>query len=254
MKNLKNLILTTKVLLIFSLFIIIACNPTTVRTSQYTTHQKYLSVWNNRLEQYKNEFIARDKIIQERVKGGALDILMVNSENPWETFINYVFELSGMIKDAYIIAGRGETIKAFIQHMKTHPSPGLTNVWFMQQADDFNKRAKEVDAKTQEFFTQKASLDAEWMSELEQIAITQGIMQGIGEELQSLYEQANSYYKDIERAKIDDLYRAEQQLRAAQALMNIGMYLNQLNYQQRLLNTLNKPQTCSFIGNTISCY
>lgn len=72
--------------------------------------------------------------------------------------------------------------------------------------------------------------------------------------LQSLHKQAVSYYEDMQRAQIAARYRAEQQSRAAQALMGMGMYLNQLNYQQQLLNTLNRPRTCNFIGNTMTCY
>jgi len=31
-------------------------------------------------------------------------------------------------------------------------------------------------------------------------------------------------------------------------------YYNQLNYQQQLLNTLNRPRTCSFFYNSMTCY
>lgn len=105
-----------------------------VRTSQYNPHQNYLTTWQNRLEQYKSEFIEREKIIKERIEDQNQNLVIeaANTEDPWKLIITSIFEICTMIRDSYIIAGRGETIKAFIQYMETYPTPGLTDVWFVQ--------------------------------------------------------------------------------------------------------------------------
>ena len=41
--------------------------------------------------------------------------------------------------------------------------------------------------------------------------------------------------------------------RVAQALANMNAYYNQQRYQQELLNTLNRPRTCSFFFNSMTC-
>lgn len=238
---------------ILMLLIFCSCQTTAVRTSQ----QNFLTTWNNRLDQYRNEFNERYAIIQSKADDDTFNAELIASDTPWEFIVNRVLELSVMVREAYTVAGQGETIKAFIQHMETHPTPGLTDVWFTQQIEDLNRRSQVVNQQTQEFFAgfnEKIKTSADWIMEIGQLAMAQGYVIGATNELQSLHKQAISYYEDMYRAQIEDRYRAEKRARTAQALLAIGMYINQLNYQQQLLNTLNKPRTCIFIGNAMTCY
>lgn len=224
-------------------------------TAMTIAHRNYLATWNKRLDEYRDEFRTKAAMIQTEdrtIFGAGLS----RSSNAWQTLVNGVFQLSAMVRDAYTIAGRGEALSAFITHMETSTSPGLTDVWFLRQVEDWQKEAQQVDRRTQAFFAsfdERVRRDAQWIREIEELAKAQGMLAGKGEELKSLYQQAISYWVDQQSAQAEDQYRAAQQAQAAQALLGIGLYLNQLDYQQQLLNTLNRPRTCTSIGNTITC-
>ncbi|MCL5062960.1 MAG: hypothetical protein M0Z70_08045 [Nitrospiraceae bacterium] len=213
------------------------------------THQNYLSTWCERLERYRSEFIQKDKIIRAKDEQfGQIELAKVS--DPWSVLISHVLESSIMIREAFTIAGRGEMIKAFIIFMETNPTPGLADVWFLRQTEDLRREEQDVIAKTKSFFAsfeEKIRQGPEWVLEVEAIAKAQGMIAGKIEELQSLYKQAISYYKDMHHARIEEQ-------RIAQTLMITGMYLIQLNYQQQLINTLNRPRTCVFVGNVMTCY
>lgn len=228
-----------------------ACQTTAVSTA----NNKYLATWNQRLEDYRRQFVEKDK--QIRAKESVAAANLGSEPDPWSKLVSRVFELSIDVRDAYEIAGRGEAIKAFIAHMQSDPTPGLSDVWFLRQAEDLQREAKRVDEKGQQFFRtfdKKIREGPEWILEVEQLARDQGLVIGKTDELQSLNKQALSYYLDQHAAQQQDQYRAEQQARASETLLAVGAYLSQLNYQQQLLNTLNRPRTCTFSGNSMTCY
>jgi hypothetical protein len=80
------------------------------------------------------------------------------------------------------------------------------------------------------------------------------MLSGKDSELRSLHQQALSYCLDLRQAQAQDRYLAAQRAQAAQTLLATGAYLNQMNYQQQLLNTLNRPRTCVASGNIVTCY
>ncbi len=86
---------------------------------------------------------------------------------------------------------------------------------------------------------------------LEAVAKAQGILEGTTDELTALWSQARSYYGDLQLAQEADRHLARQR---AQALFAMGAYLNQLNYQQQMINVLNRPRTCHALGNVVTCY
>lgn len=240
-----------------------ACQPAPYRgTLEFSTRDKHLFAWEAQLEKYRADFVEKDKAIREESKEGLGTGLMEVSDTSkrWQRFVSRVFELSVMVRDAYKIAGRGETIKAFIIHMQSNPTPGLSESWFQRQAEEIQSDAQQHDLKNQAFLArldEKISVGPEWISELETLARDQGMIQGRAEEIQSLYKQAMNYYSDVVLAKQEDMYQAEQrrvtQQQATQALFALGTYLNQLSYQQQLINALNRPRTCSVMGNLITC-
>lgn len=237
---------------LFLLLLLAACETVNVPAS---THQSFLATWNAQLEKYRADFIAKDVVIRaEDAKGFSPELR--NVADPWRVLVSRTFELSMMIREEFTIAGRGEMIKAFIIHMQTNPTPGLSDVWFLRQAEDVQKEARDVDAKTHAFlqsFDEKVRKGPDWIREAEDLARAQGLVAGKIEELQSLHKQALNYYQDINRAQAEARYRTEQQAQAAQALMAMGVYLGQLNYQQQLLNTLNRPRNCTFFVNMMTC-
>lgn len=224
-------------------------------TGQASVNKKYTTAWSAQLEKYRADFGSKDSVIRAEVaKGFGPDL--TNASDPWQVVVSRVFELSSMIRDCFTIAGRMEVLKAFIAHMESNPTPGLSDIWFQQQAANVQNEARSVDAKTNVFlqnFNSNAQLGANWFSDVDELARAQGLTEGKIEELRSLYKQAESYYRDAAHAKSEAQYQAEQQARTAQSLMATWGMLNQMNYQQQMINTLNRPRTCSFFANSMTC-
>ena len=229
-----------------------ACQTATVST----TRDRYVTAWANRLEQYKAQFIEKDKAIRAKVAqpmfyGSAQD------PNPWPRFVSRVSEVCLDARDAFVIAGRGEALKAFLAHIQADPTPGLTDVWFIEQAQDIEREAHQLESRGQQFaktFDQQVRQGPSWIAEMENLNKAQGMLSGRDAELRSLHEQALSYFLDLRQAQSQDRYQAERRARAARTLLGAGAYLNQLNYQQQLLNTLNRPRTCTANGNFVTCF
>lgn len=156
-----------------------------------------------------------------------------------------------------MIAGRGETVKAFAIHMGNKPSPDLTDNWFTQQTLSLKEQAAVVDSRTAQFFStldQRLRQGPEWVREVELLARAQGVVIGKAKELELLYHETIAYYRDQQAAQIADAQRAYQQQQAAQAVLNTLAVLANMNYQQQLINSLNRPRTCTFVGNFMTCH
>lgn len=217
------------------------------------THDRYLASWSDRLDQYRVEFTKRDNFIRER-SSNFLTELNKSPAPTWQHVAAYAIKTSTDIHEAFVIAGRGEMIKAYMEHIKTQPSPGLSDIWFQQRADDLKDRAIKMDRMSKEFLANidaKISSGPEWMATMEYLSRENGLLEGKQKELESLYKQAYSYHLEKRQALVE---QQEQAKRAAQALMAASLYLNQINYQNQLINTLNRPRTCTVFNNMVTCY
>ena len=221
-----------------------------------TTRDRYVTAWINRLEQYRAQFVEKDKEIRAKASEQVF-IGLAQDPNPWPRIVSRVSELAVEVREAFVIAGRGEALKAFLIHIQTNPIPGLTDVWFVQQAQDLEREARQLDSKGQQFvktFDQQLRQGPDWITEMENLSRGLGMLSGKDSELRSLHQQALSYFLDLRQAQAQDRYRAAQRAQAAQTLLATGTYLNQMNYQQQLLNTLNRPRTCTVNANFVTCF
>lgn len=240
--NLDRLAVTALLLLVS------ACAGSVQNTSSH-----YVHAWNDRLAQYERQFVAADAEIRADADRLNTDI-QAERIRSWPELMQPVAGITGKVREAYTIAGRGELLRRFIEHIQTNPTAGLTEVWFQNESTDWQQRAERVDRQTRDFLD---TLDArlaespQWMGDSEALAKEQGFVRGTALELPSLYQQAVAYFREVQAAEAADLERRQ---RVAQSLAAMGAYYNQLNYQQQLLNTLNRPRTCNFFGNSMTCY
>jgi hypothetical protein len=216
------------------------------------TKDQYLEVWNARLATYEQQFTAADADIRKDVQNlaAAIDAGRIKA---WPELVQPVTAITAKVREAFVTAGRGDTLKQFIVHMQTDTTPGLTEVWFQNQSGDWQQRAQHLDRITKDFLNaldRKIAESPQWMAEAEDLAREQGFVQGISQELPSLYQQAIAYYGDVRQAEAAD---RERQQRFAEALAQIGRAFDNLNYQQQLQNSLNRPRTCSVWQNMITC-
>ena len=84
-----------------------------------TTHQNYLKTWNDRLEGYREQYVQLDTQIRQGDK--RIGEVIGASEIAWTNFASDFADLGVQIRDAYKIAGRGETLKRFLTHMESRP-------------------------------------------------------------------------------------------------------------------------------------
>lgn len=221
-----------------------------------TINSNYMQAWTNRLADYKRQFIAADTELQ----GDAdklIDDIQAQKIQTWQELVPPVAGVTDKVRESYTIAGRGEALSRFITHMQADTTPGLTEVWFQNEHADWQQHADKVDRQTRDFLASidsKIAQSPQWMDESEALAKEQGFVRGIAMELPSLYQQAVAYYREAQAAIRAEATEAERRERVAQSLTEMRAYYSQLNYQQQLLNTLNRPRTCSFFYNSMTCY
>ena len=221
----------------------------------YNSHNKFVASWENQLDQYRNEFTKKDNAARAKaqINAAELQAALPTMKNPWDSLVKQILESMPPIRDTWRVAGRGMILSAFIGLMKEEPTPGIANAWFQRQAEDIKKEAERVDSKTKEFSSNFDTIIREnknWMTEGELLVQDQGILLGKMDEIEALYKQAGFYFADMQQAKAIDQQNA---MAFNQALMFTSMSLNQMNYQQQMINTLNKPRTCTVFQNTITC-
>ena len=242
-------------------FLMASAAPTPVEAA--SAHKKYLKAWEKQLEQYKTEYVQQEQVL--RASGSrafadhfAASAATTSETDYWAGVGRISFQYAVAIQELRVIAGRGETIKAFIAHMKEKPTAGLSDVWFQQQLEFVNREAQRADRQNAEFLValEKQSKTGfvlnehgmpTWLTALDYVAQSRGTVVGRYQELQSLYQQALKYYGDMAQRQIEVAQRA-------QAFAALGNMLLNMSYQQQLLDTLNRPRTCTRIGHTTTCF
>lgn len=207
------------------------------------THQQHYAAWVNRLEQYRADFVRKDEQIRAKDADPQTWAIPAGGDQ-WQHLISKVFSLSAQVRDAFVIAGRGETVKAFAIHMENKPSPGLADNWFTQQTLSLKEQAAAVDSKTAQFFAtidQRLRQGPEWIRDIEQLAREQGVVLGKAKELELLHYEALSYYKDQYNANLADQEASNQRQQAAKNFLGALALIAGVNYQQQLINQLSHP-------------
>ena len=163
-------------------------------------------------------------------------------------------------EDASIIFGKRRALQDFLNHIRSRPSAGITDIWFKNRSSDLLEEARLHD-QAQSAFNQEIKSGsityAEWVSKLEVITKGRGELIGYIGELKSLSDQVVSYYAELDSANRADMQAAQQRAAALYALGNSlsqwSYQQQQNNYQQQILNSLNRPRTCSQYGSSITC-
>ena len=207
----------------------------------------HVATWESRIQQYQahyEEFVSRFGQEVEKVTG----LMSASYGRPWTDFAPQIVDIGLILRQAAVVASRRDTLRRFLDHVESRPTPGLTDVWFANEISDLRKEAQRVSERTEAFLsrTREIRLEPQWILDLQSLMWVQGQVDGTYEELQTLYGQAISHHFDMREAGRLDSSRAERAAQAAaqvsQNLLALGMYLNQMNYQQQIINTLNRPR------------
>jgi hypothetical protein len=236
-------------MLCFALILVAGAAPAAAEALR----DKYVAAWAGRLDGYRGEFVRQDAALRREIAQGAEQIFASESTE-WKELVGPVMGYAFKIRENFTIAGRGETIKRFIAHMQGNPTPGLTEVWFQAEVAALQRQAKAVEDNTQFFLAglgERVELSAAWISEIEQVARAQGMVVGTVQELPLLFENAQSYYRETRQVRAEDQKTAEQR---RQAMLDNLAVLGRLNYQQQMLDRLNRPRTCQRLGRTDTCF
>jgi hypothetical protein len=218
-----------------------------------TLRDKYLAAWAARLDGYRSEYVREDAALRKQIAAGNERIFGSGSVE-WSELVGPVMEYALKIRENFTIAGRGETIKRFVAHIQTNPTPGVTEMWFQTEVAELQRRAQTVENNTQFFLASlndRIEMSNEWILEIEQLARAQGMVVGTVQELPLLFQNAQSYYREVRQTRAEEQRQAEQQ---RQRILDSLAVLGRLNYQQQLSNTLNRPRTCQRVGRTVTCF
>lgn len=240
---------TMRVVLIAALALLTSC----AQVAENTAKGKYLATWNDRLDGYRSQFVSQDAALRKEIAEGTEKIFASGTAD-WTRLVSPVMAYSVKIRDAFTVAGRGETTRRFIAHIQTNPTPGLTEVWFQTQVADLQQQARAVDEETKLFLASlndRVQVSPEWILQVEQLARRQGMVAGTVQELPLLFQNARSYYTELRQIRAQEQYLAEQR---SQALLGVLTHLNQLNYQQQMIDAITRPRTCQRIGTVVTCY
>lgn len=228
------------------------------QTPTTDVRDQHLAGWESQLASYA----AQVKSQQERFKRRADEHMKVDLKaqpDPWATLISQVFESAQLIREAETMQGRYDVLRVFINQMRSAPEPGVMEAWFIRYADDIQTAAKSLEASTADYlrtFDDRVRRGPnEWISPALLLATNRGRAEGMAQELQSLYRQAVAYYQDLSRSQAEERRQAQERARAGAAIAALGASIFLMNsYQQQMINAINRPRTCSFTGNVITCY
>lgn len=240
---------TIRVLLMFLALHLTSCVPT------YSTRvtESYRDMWANRLQQYESEYNYKKKLIEEKEQQMFTPDSFpqqISAEALWSELFSRLKRIDDMIFDASIFHGRAEALKNFLSYLRVSPTEGLMYSWFFQKFDELQDAAEKIDKQFNDFinsFDKKAIEGVDWINELRIMAAVRGSLIGMAKEYSLLVKEYTVYSKDIQYARAEEI-------RGYNAIMQALDRLNESLYRQRLLNAIERPRSCYFLGNMMTCY
>lgn len=251
----EGMITKLELVLLYCLIVFVTVGCQTLSTSMRDQH---MAGWKAQLGSYASQRQTQYERFKHRV-AEFRKVDPMTQADPWAVLISAVFESAVLVRDAETTQGRHDALSAFIEKMESAPAPGVLEAWFIRWADQVQADTQGAEAKTREYlaaFDRKVREGPDaWITPAFLLATNQGRVRGWAQELQSLYKQAIAYYDDVGRARAEERRLAEEQARFALALSALGAsILLQNSYQQQMFNAMNRPRTCSFVSNVITCY
>lgn len=207
---------------------------------------------NSLYKKYELEFNA----VQGRIAARE-SALAQNSQLDWNNYMSSVLQSAADVENLHKIAGRGDIISEFINYARSlpvDPSASLFQSWFISKYENLKL---DDSAVHREFLAISDSAGKDsyggsaWVSRLFSVSEKRGKVMGSAAQLEALYGIVQSYYIDVNQIRREEAESAARQQRAI--LSALAVY-NQYSYQQQLINTINKPRTCTKMGNSVTCY
>jgi len=249
---------TKKIIILALLFLIASCSHIKVRKAYY-------NMWDSRLQEYQSRFDYERKQTNEKItKLLSRDSFpkALSEEELWREFFSRISKLNKMSYEASIIQGRAQALKAFLTYInEERRTGGQVLLWFLHKHEELQEAVKETGEKFNAFaksLDDEAFKDLEWLDELKIFFSVNGSYEGMAKEYKLLLEEFKVYYTDLAHAYARD-YTARMQIaegikKAGESFQRAADRIGQRSFQDSLLNALNRPRTCYFLGDRMSCY
>ena len=189
-----------------------------------SANKEFGKAWQARYETY----LARRSGVDSRAKETsalAVEAIRISSPNA-PAALDAALEAQG---EAAKLSGRGRLLYEFLEHLKTKPSPQLSQMWLQGKTDDLQSKAKEVDVLDARVRSMKRETTDErdsWIGELERLVMLRGDIEGMTSELQLLDQNLSAYFNALGQEQVED----ERRRRAWAAF---GAALTQQSQQMR---------------------
>lgn len=221
--------------------------------SQVRLHDSYQHAWSTRLQEYHSTYSYKKKYVFEQDAVRFTPAAYPKTLSPaelWNAVLLNIKEVNELIVDASTFEGREMALREFLSHMNENPTSALTSSWFDRKNAELLEAAKAAEIESTAVI---AALDEEmrkgidWVTILRAISEVHGLLAGKAGEYALLRKEAGNYYTE----SAEDAAR-NRQIEAA--FKNAADSLERSSYRQRLFNVLDRPRTCSFNGNMMTCY
>lgn len=250
-KNKRWFIIMRMSLLLAFACVLVGCAPQPTQTLA----DQHIATLQRQYEGFKQEFVVEDAKTKAQIEKNS-DEVFSNPKATWEDISSSVFQSSAEIRQLYKIAGRGTMISEFLDFtygLGANPPASLFDAWFIEKNEALKDDYSRLDLDIQNFqnsFDKKVRENADWITEIEALSRTAGTLEGKQAQLLALHQQTISYFREFSSVQQQ---QQEAAFRQSQALLGAAAVIGNLNYQQQLINTLNRPRTCTHFGNTFSC-
>jgi hypothetical protein len=143
--------------------------------------------------------------------------------------------------------GKAAILERFMNEGAQSGQIGFMSSWLQNEFRTVQTLYRQMKDRAEAFGRAPPRNGAQWVSELESIAIGRGMVTGAADELVRLWNDLQGYARDYGAANHADVQRA-------QAFATFAASMQTYAYQQQLLNTLNRPRTCQTFGAAVTCY
>jgi hypothetical protein len=187
----------------------------------------FTKVWDARDKSYRSERPALESNAQQSAERAVNALVSDDPDAPQDLVLalNAAWSLSEL-------AGRGQMLFTFREHMAGKPSAALSEVWIQGKVDELRRRKSDADMIEREMDMLKGhdSISVkQWIAALERLSMMRGTLAGEASELALINENLITYY----HARSEEVSRNRAILSAALAGLAAAAQDSQENTRRR---------------------
>lgn len=221
-------------------------------TTQDKVKAQWNQMWDARLASYKTtqpeQANAAERTLKEAV-----------SASP-EYFQDAIAQFFRAVYQKGVADGRTIALDGFNQYRAQGASPNMLFVWASDQLDKAQAWSGDIEAKwiIHSRAGEKGPLPDGYFVERRHLIESAGLSDGLQEEMRRVRKEIAGFNSDLTVAAAEDDAHAQRAAAAmmmfGQGMQNTAAQMQQMNFQNQLLQSINRPVTCHRVGTFTNCY